>query len=294
MSMSRHQTSLWARMILILSWTQQTQDLRPTSSILHIPTCFLVVQLSMLLTTWPIGLPLCSSMPPMPVQWCINFNALPQGFLDGWETKFYPGGLTTTALVDDQRRYEQPAVENDNAKRQADERRERHERCNKQHDEQGGGGRRMAIFDLLLNYKYIVMEPEVGRATRKNCRRRMLRGTAKCSRRRLVHGGKTFPRTRFCCDPRVRYNANTQLSVCVPSLSPAVPSRSATYVVVAMSSSTSSRLPHCPCWFECSFTLAVLSRRRCCGCSPSSLHVCRSFHLIYYLITTLTAQFAHE
>jgi hypothetical protein len=30
-----------------------------------------------------------------------NFNALPQGFLDGWETKFYPGGPTTTALADD-------------------------------------------------------------------------------------------------------------------------------------------------------------------------------------------------
>lgn len=47
-----------------------------------------------------------------------HFNAFTQGFLDGWETKFYPRGLTTTALAlaDDQRRHGQAAVEKDNAK----------------------------------------------------------------------------------------------------------------------------------------------------------------------------------
>lgn len=56
-------------------------------------------------------------------------------------------------------------MEKDKAKRRVDERRERDKRRDKRHDEQhdkqGGDGRRMAIFDLLLNYKYIGMEPEV-------------------------------------------------------------------------------------------------------------------------------------
>jgi hypothetical protein len=86
-----------------------------------------------------------------------HFNALRQGFLDGWDTKFYLGGPTTTALANDQRRLEQAAVEKDNPKRQVEERSERHEL----RDTQGSSGRRMAIFDLLLKYKYIGMKPEV-------------------------------------------------------------------------------------------------------------------------------------
>jgi hypothetical protein len=52
-------------------------------------------------------------------------------------------------------------VEKDSAKGQVGWRRERRERRDKQHDERGGGGRRMAIFDLLLSYTYIGMEPEI-------------------------------------------------------------------------------------------------------------------------------------
>jgi hypothetical protein len=74
MSMGRHQTSLWARMILVLSWMQRRQDLWPTSWMLHIHACFPLVQLSMFLTTWPIGLLLCSSMPPMPVRWHLTLT----------------------------------------------------------------------------------------------------------------------------------------------------------------------------------------------------------------------------
>ena len=70
-------------MILILSWTQQRQDLQPTSLMLHIHACFPLVQLSMFLTTWPIGLPAVLFDAAYASAVVHHFNTLPQGFLDG-------------------------------------------------------------------------------------------------------------------------------------------------------------------------------------------------------------------
>ena len=87
-----------------------------------------LVQLSKFLT----ALLLCFLMSPMPVQWCITLTlSRKASWMDG---KFYPGGSTTGSSTSGTTR---------------------------QHDAQGGGGRRMAIFDLLLNCKYIDLVPEV-------------------------------------------------------------------------------------------------------------------------------------
>lgn len=48
-------------------------------------------------------------------------------------------------------------MEKDSVKGQVGGWRERDE----QHDERGGGGRTMAIFDLFLNYNNIGMEPDI-------------------------------------------------------------------------------------------------------------------------------------
>lgn len=198
-------------------------------------------------------------------------NALSQGFLDGWEMKFYPGVLTITALADDQRRHNQAAVEKDNAKQQVDERRVRHERRDKQHDEQGGGSRRMAIFDLFLNYKYIGIEPEVAARYEEelqeaNTARDREKFKVKVSSWRQEIPADTSVVILSC--------TSTRLPVCVPSL-PFHPSRSAYVVILVILLLLSTT----------ALSMLVLGCRRCCSCSPSSLHACHSFHLIYYLIT---------
>jgi hypothetical protein len=60
-----------------------------------------VVQVPNDLTDWPPAVLFDAAYASAVVH---HFNALPQDFLDGWETKFYFDGPTTTALADDQRR----------------------------------------------------------------------------------------------------------------------------------------------------------------------------------------------
>ena len=85
MSMARHQTSLWAWILLILSWMQQRQDLQPASSIPYIHACFptgSVAQVPNDLTDWSPAVPFDVAYASAVAH---HLNALPQGFLDGWE-----------------------------------------------------------------------------------------------------------------------------------------------------------------------------------------------------------------
>jgi hypothetical protein len=117
MFMGRHQTSLWMgsddiNIELDATETRFTAHLfdasypclLPTGPVAHVPND---------LADWPSALLFDAAYASAVVH---HFNALPQGFLDGWETKFYPGVFRTTALANDQRRHEQAAVEKDNAK----------------------------------------------------------------------------------------------------------------------------------------------------------------------------------